>query len=166
MGTNNVYLLLGSNCGDRLGFLTMGCKMISAGIGTILHQSSVYETEPWGFKAEVSFFNQAIMVETTIPAQLLLEKVLQIERSLGRIRNATGYESRCIDIDILFYGNEIIKTSGLTVPHPLIQERKFALMPLTEIAPEYVHPLLGLKISELLSICGDMGKVRMYREHP
>ncbi len=162
--TQTAYLLLGSNTGNRKAFLERACLLTAEIIGPIRLVSSVFETEPWGFQAETSFLNQALMVETELPAESLLKEILRIEAELGRVRNAGGYESRCIDIDILFYGKAVLKSETLTVPHPLLQARRFALLPMDEIAPDLQHPLLGMTIHELLALCADTGKVWKYAE--
>jgi 2-amino-4-hydroxy-6-hydroxymethyldihydropteridine diphosphokinase len=164
MKKSTTYLLLGSNSGNRSMLLTRALTMISSSIGTIVRKSSVYETAPWGFEAEVPFLNQAIVVETGLSAQRILEGILEIEMEFGRKRVPGGYASRSIDIDILFYGQKIIMTPELTIPHPLIRERRFVLVPLQEIAPDLVHPVYGVNIRGLLASCGDTGTVRKYGE--
>ncbi len=166
-----VYLLLGSNRGDREQNLLLACARIKERLGNILKSSSVYETEPWGFEDNISFFNQALELETGLSPEELLAGIQDIEKELGRVRNApactTGcscttetYSSRTIDIDILFYGSRILFTEELMVPHPRLHERMFTLMPLDEIAPSFIHPVYHKPISELLELCNDKGEVK------
>jgi 2-amino-4-hydroxy-6-hydroxymethyldihydropteridine diphosphokinase len=123
----------------------------------------VYETGPWGFKSGKKFLNRVLGVETVLNPSDLLERILKIESDLGRIRSGKGYSSRIIDIDILFFGDEIINEGSIVIPHPHLHERKFVLVPLNDIAPEFVHPVLKKTVEELLSLCTDKGKVRIYK---
>jgi len=165
---NEVFILLGSNRGNREGFLTGALEMISAETGTIRNKSSVYETQPWGFDDPVPFLNQAIEISTELNPSNLLEKLLEIETRLGRIRPIKGcgcavsgnYEGRTIDLDILFYGHKLVFTDDLMIPHPRLHERRFCLVPLDEIAPGFIHPLLKKTISVLLHDCPDRSKVK------
>lgn len=161
MKRNEAYILLGSNMGDRIELISKANLAIELQCGTITKKSSLYESEPWGFDAETPFVNQAILLYTELEAHKLLSTLLQIEADLGRTRNPDkkGYSSRPIDIDILYYNNDIINTSDLIVPHPRLQLRKFALIPLTEIAPNHTHPILLKTNAELLNQCTDPLKV-------
>lgn len=144
-----IYLGLGSNMGDR--FANLGesvSRLISKGI-TLLSESSVYETEPWGFQADIMFLNRVVSVETDIPPVALLEELKNIENEMGRIRNTGGYESRVIDIDILFYDDVVFAADNLVIPHPHLHERMFVLEPLSEIAPDFIHPVLDKTVTEL-----------------
>lgn len=152
--TNRAYLLTGGNIGNRAGYLEDAAKYISEFCGKILKKSSLYETEAWGKTNQANFFNQAILIETTFTADELMKKILLIEENLGRIRN-DKYGARTIDIDILFFNDEIINEPKLIIPHPEIQNRRFALAPMNEIAPEFIHPVLLKNISELLKECAD-----------
>ncbi len=155
-----VYLSLGSNLGDKIMNLNKAVLLISAKIGKLIQTSSIYETAPWGFKSEHSFYNQVILIETELKPDDVLNQILQIEKHIGRNRSTIQYESRVIDIDILFYENEIIHTENLTIPHPLIQERRFTLQPLAEIDEDYIHPLLNASILSLLNSCKDTLEVK------
>ena len=156
-----IYLLLGSNQGDKIALLKKACKEIAVHIGTIKIFSSFYESEPWGFEADEWFVNQVLQVETILTPEELLTAVQQIEQQLGRVRRqSASYESRAIDIDILFYDMLALQTKELVIPHPRIQERHFTLLPLTEIAPTFRHPLLQKNIATLLHESGDNGVVR------
>jgi 2-amino-4-hydroxy-6-hydroxymethyldihydropteridine diphosphokinase len=153
---SEVFIALGSNLGDRSRHLGDAILHIKDEIGAIERLSSVYETEPMGFKAVQNFFNQVIQVRTSISPIKVMEKLLQIERKLGRERSENeGYESRNIDLDLLFYGNLIIEEPGLTVPHPGIPYRRFVLLPLTEIAPDFLHPVLQKSIAQINGECDD-----------
>jgi 2-amino-4-hydroxy-6-hydroxymethyldihydropteridine diphosphokinase len=152
-----VILSLGSNMGDRAGNLRRAVALIGEGAGTVAAVSSVYETEPWGFSADTPFYNMAAIVQTTLAPPEFLAVLLAIEEKLGRVREpgAERYTSRPIDIDILFFGDQIIDTEGLTVPHPRLHERMFVLAPLNEIAPEKVHPVLNRSIRDVFKDCND-----------
>ncbi|MEI6456513.1 MAG: 2-amino-4-hydroxy-6-hydroxymethyldihydropteridine diphosphokinase [bacterium] len=199
-----IYILLGSNRGDRQVTIEKAKGLIASTCGTILAASSLYETEPWGFNDETPFINQVIEIESRLEAEELMAQLLAIEEKLGRIRSgnqmldtgcriqdagyrmrndeswiaseasmdpASGgnrlfiyersepYSSRTIDLDILFYGNKIIFTERLMIPHPRLHERRFTLEPLNEIAPTFQHPVLKKTISLLLQECTDTHKV-------
>lgn len=145
--------MLGGNLGDRLENISRAIGYIEERIGTILCRSLIYESEAWGFETEHRFLNVAVVVETLLQPKPLLQKALEIENILGRTRNGTGYTSRTMDIDILFFNDDVIDTPELTVPHPRLHERHFVLLPLSEIMPDKVHPLLRKNIAELLSEC-------------
>ena len=133
-------LSLGSNQGDRMHFLQNALMEIEEKMGSILSIASVYETAAWGFDAP-PFLNTCISIETHLLPTDLLDQCIQIEENNGRIRNTSAnYQSRTLDVDILFYDDEIIKKDGLSVPHPNLHERQFVLDPLVEIAPSKVHP--------------------------
>jgi 2-amino-4-hydroxy-6-hydroxymethyldihydropteridine diphosphokinase len=151
---HKVLLLLGSNLGDRQLFLQSAIKQITAGIAPVIKTSAVYETQSWGKTDAPDYLNQVVFLETDMPAREILEKILQIERALGRKREEK-WGSRTIDIDILFYGDEIIDEPGLHVPHPQLHKRRFTLEPLNELVPEWVHPVLNKKISQLKTELSD-----------
>ncbi|HEY9001509.1 MAG TPA: 2-amino-4-hydroxy-6-hydroxymethyldihydropteridine diphosphokinase [Mucilaginibacter sp.] len=144
----DVFLLLGSNLGDRSEYLQKAIHLIETELGGIVQTSSVYETEAWGKNDEPNYLNQVVRVNTALSARQVLEKILQIETKMGRIREEK-WGSRIIDIDILFYGHDIINEPGLIVPHPELQNRKFTLEPLNELAPDLQHPVLEKSIFQL-----------------
>ena len=154
-----VFLGIGTNLGEREENLGKAIKLIEEHIGNITEESSVYETEPWGFKSETSFFNMVIKVETNLTPSGLLGRILMIEAMMGRLREGQGYKSRIIDIDILFFGSRIFENKILKIPHPRIQERRFVLVPLSEIAGDLIHPVFKKSIQELLQECKDKSKV-------
>ena len=154
-----VFLGIGTNLGNRESNLKEVVKEIEEHIGQVLQTSSVYETAPWGFTAENDFLNMVLKVETVNSPSGLLKRVLMIESMLGRIRNEEQYTSRIIDIDILLYGDQVIDEKNLRIPHPLMHERNFVLVPLCEIAPELVHPVKGKSIRVLLEDCIDKTKI-------
>lgn len=150
-----VYLLLGGNLGDKQQLFTKALEMIASNVGTITAQSAVYETEPWGFKSNDLFWNQAVVVETRLQPLQLLEQTQHIEKQLGRVRHAQQYASRLIDLDLMFYDEQVIRHPRLEIPHPRIAERRFVLKPLAEIAPHFLHPVLHKTIAQLLADCPD-----------
>ncbi|UOB18921.1 2-amino-4-hydroxy-6-hydroxymethyldihydropteridine diphosphokinase [Abyssalbus ytuae] len=149
------YLSLGSNVGNKIENLQNAVENLQKNAGQVVLFSKVYQTPSWGFKSD-DFLNACIAVDTALQPQELLEVILNTEEKLGRIRNVDeGYTARSIDIDILFYDNELINEPDLIVPHPHIEKRKFVLKPLNDIAFGYVHPAFKKTISQLLSECND-----------
>jgi 2-amino-4-hydroxy-6-hydroxymethyldihydropteridine diphosphokinase len=159
-----VYLLLGGNLGNKPANFVAARARMSEKTGQIIGQSAIYETEPWGFESADIFWNQVLELETSLSPEEVLAQTQQIEKELGRIRHKNQYVSRFIDIDLLFYDNQIIQQVNLTIPHPRIQERKFTLVPLCEIAPGLVHPVLKKTIEQLLSECTDPLRVTRISE--
>lgn len=147
-----LYLSLGTNQGDRKKALETAAKYISERIGRIVQASAVYETEPWGFDSNNLFLNQVLCIDTTLKAVDILNLTQQIEIQMGRTTKSSNgvYSDRVIDIDILLYGDICMQTERLTIPHPLMQKRRFVLEPLAEIAAHTVHPISGKTIKELL----------------
>lgn len=154
MNMNTAFLLIGGNIGDRESYLKHACQAIGENIGKILLSSSVYETEAWGLQGQSAFYNQALKIDTGFNANELLKCILQVEEKLGRRRDKK-YGPRTIDIDVLLFNDEIIEAENLKVPHPELQNRRFALECLNEIAPEEIHPILKKSIHQLLAECPD-----------
>lgn len=157
------YLLMGGNLGDRLGFMAKAKeKMQQKGI-KILRQSSIYETAAWGIQDQPSFLNQVLEIVTSFDPEELLNELLFIEQSLGRIRTGKN-GSRTIDIDILYYENLVINKPGLTVPHERISFRRFVLVPLTELIPGFIDPKTNKTILDMLNDCKDNLEVTFYEK--
>lgn len=156
------YLLLGSNEGDRLGLMQDGMEQISKTCGKIVGQSRMYETAAWGLEEQPDFLNMAIIIDTPLQPIELLKAIHDIEQNLGRQRTLK-WGQRTLDIDILFFGQHIINIPELTIPHPSVQLRRFALVPLNEIASGFVHPVLNKTISGLLADCPDPLPVTEYK---
>ena len=156
------YVLFGSNMGDKDKIFTQACLFINDRCGRIVAVSSAYESEPWGFNAEEWFLNRLINVETELEPEEMLQQLLEIERELGRVRHPEidGYTSRTVDLDILYFGSRIVLTDSLTIPHPRLHRRRFALLPLCEMVPDFVHPAFNLTQTELLRRCLDFSEVR------
>jgi len=159
---NDLFLILGSNLGDRLLNLKLVLDLIQREIGPVELASGLYETEPWGISNQEMFLNQVIKLRSNMIPTDLLDKVLMLEQKLGRIRNGVLNSARTIDIDILFYGSMVVNTENLIIPHPRLHLRKFVLIPLNEISSGFIHPVMGKSISHLLEICPDKLNVRKY----
>jgi 2-amino-4-hydroxy-6-hydroxymethyldihydropteridine diphosphokinase len=151
---NEAYLLTGGNIGNRLNYLFKARGEIKKRCGKILKESSIYETAAWGHEEQKAFLNQVLKIETEFSPEQLLKSILEIEQDLGRKRELK-YGPRTIDIDILFFNEEIIDQHGLKIPHPQLQNRRFVLVPLNEIAAEKIHPVFNKTISQLLAECPD-----------
>jgi 2-amino-4-hydroxy-6-hydroxymethyldihydropteridine diphosphokinase len=158
-----VFLGIGTNLGDREANMKEAIAKIEEYIGRVLASSSVYETEPWGFKTGSDFLNIVLKVETELIPSGLLGRILMIESQFGRIRGEKKYSSRVIDIDILLYGDQVIDEESIKIPHPLMHERKFVLIPLCEIEPNMLHPVLKEPFSYLLQNCKDKSRVQKSR---
>ena len=158
---NYVYLLLGSNLGDRLQVMQTARELIQKEIGEIHAISSVYETAPWGVLDQPAFLNQVVKIQTELKAEEVLRIILEIEHDLGRVRYER-WGARVIDIDILYFRNLILNSARLTIPHPRLHERRFTLAPLAEIAPDYVHPVLNKSSLQLLASCPDDSEVKIF----
>ena len=147
-----VYFSLGTNLGDKEQNLRMAVQKIRKQIGEVISLSAFYATAPWGFSSEHTFLNAAACVETLLPPLSVLHLTQEIEREIGRTHKSVGglYSDRVIDIDLLLYGDRVLDTPELKLPHPLMHERRFVMEPLAEIAPDLVHPILKKKMRELL----------------
>ena len=156
---NKAYLLTGGNIGQREEHMARAQALVAARCGTVTQASALYETAAWGKTDQAPFLNQALELETILTPLELLDHVLAIEQEIGRIREEK-YGPRIIDIDILLYAGHILHDCRLTLPHPQLPNRRFALAPLAEIAPELVHPSFGKTISQLLDACPDPLEVK------
>lgn len=163
--TKNLFLLLGANLGDRLTMLSQARTLIAERIGPIQQQSAVYETAPWGVTNQPTYLNQVIQVETSLAPDAVLSQTQTIEQQLGRVR-LEKWGSRLIDIDLLYYDQLRWRTESLTLPHPLLHERRFTLIPLTEITPDFVHPILQKTNRQILAELADEGAVWAYYPQP
>lgn len=159
---NTVYLLLGSNLGNRLLEISKAIVMIDKHVGKIIERSPLYETDSWGFKTSKKFINIALIVKTKKRPAKVLEKIQRIEQELGRKKTKKGYESRIIDIDIIFFNNEIINEEKLVIPHERAHERRFVLEPMNFLAPDYIHPVFNKNVGQLLENCMDELSVGLF----
>jgi 2-amino-4-hydroxy-6-hydroxymethyldihydropteridine diphosphokinase len=153
---------MGSNLGDRLGWLQFGMEGL-ARLGTILRFSNVYETEPWDVQDQPPFLNAvcALMTDIVDPLAFLTE-LKAIETTAGREMNAPKWSARVLDLDLLFWGRLIHQTDSLVIPHPSLSVRRFVLVPLCEVAPDLIHPGLGLTVEQMLKACPDRGKAQFW----
>ena len=160
--TEKVVLLLGSNIEPREKYLEDALSLLEKKLGKASVVSKIYESEPWGFEAETLFYNRAVVFNMGKSPETVLNICLQTEELLGRVRDtAGGYTSRTMDIDILYFGNRIINSERLTVPHPRLSSRRFALLPVAEVIPELIHPILNKNQEELLLECPDQSVVKL-----
>ena len=153
---SKVYLSIGSNKGNRSVLINKAIDEIDKKIGTIISRSSIYQSKSWGFDSN-DFYNLSLLIDTDIEPKSLLINLKKIEKSMGREDIDGSYSDRFIDIDILFYDNIIIDSEDLKIPHPKIEIRKFVLIPMLEIADDYVHPILNKTIRQLDDECDDQG---------
>lgn len=158
---NKTYLLLGSNMGNSRQQLSKAKSFIKKEIGKILRQSDLYTTAAWGNTNQPDFLNQVITVETTLDALQTMQTILIIEKKMGRIR-AEKNAPRIIDIDILFFNKEIIDQEGLSIPHPQIQNRRFVLVPLNQLSPNFKHPVFKKTVHQLFIHCPDKLNVKKF----
>jgi 2-amino-4-hydroxy-6-hydroxymethyldihydropteridine diphosphokinase len=156
---NKAYLLIGGNTGQREQFLQEALDSLEATCGYITKKSSVYETAAWGNTDQSAFLNQALLIQTPFNAVELMTEILLVEEKMGRIRTEK-YAPRIIDIDVLLFNKDIIESPLIQVPHPQLAYRRFALLPLQEIAPRYHHPILHKTVTQLLKECPDQLEVR------
>lgn len=153
-----LYLLLGSNLGERPALLQAAREQIAGRIGTIQNASALYETAPWGVTDQPAFLNQVLEVLSDLAPEEVLRLSLDIEHELGRVRYER-WGARHLDIDLLYFGPKVLDSARLTVPHPRLHERRFTMVPLAELAPDFVHPVLQKTNTQLLAECPDAGEV-------
>ncbi len=158
---NKSYLLTGGNMGNREENLSKAAGLLGEECGAILLSSSLYETAAWGITDQAAFLNQALLIETPLNARQLMRKILKVEKKMGRERKKK-YGPRIIDIDIIFFNNELHNYPLLQLPHPQMHNRRFVLTPLAEIAPGFVHPVFNKTVEALLQTCSDPLEVKKY----
>ena len=151
---SKVYFSIGSNKGNRSGLINEAIDKIDIIIGKVVLKSSIYDTKSWGFNSN-NFYNICILVESELKPDLILNKILTIEKDMGRLKTTDQYSDRFIDIDILFFDNMIVNSKSLEIPHPRIQLRKFVLIPMLELTPDLIHPILNKSIRQLELECVD-----------
>lgn len=159
MAKHLVYLSIGGNLGDREANLEETRMFIEFNMGSIVAESSIYESEAWGMEDAAPFLNQIVKIETELTPEELLIEIAELEDFYGRERTEGVYQPREMDIDIIFFDELIIETTALNIPHPRMHLRKFVLMPLAEIAPEFIHPILKKDITSLLAGCEDPSRI-------
>jgi 2-amino-4-hydroxy-6-hydroxymethyldihydropteridine diphosphokinase len=158
---NTAFLHLGSNEGNRLEMIDKATAMIEGQIGKLLIKSSLYETEAWGMKDQPDFINQAVKIDTPHTSLETLQLCKKIEHELGSMKKEK-WGQRSIDIDLLFWNESIISDENISLPHPQIENRNFVLIPLMEIAGEFIHPVLNKSIEEIFDECEDDCEVLLY----
>ncbi len=151
---SKVYFSIGSNKGNRSELINEAIDKIDISIGKVQIKSCIYETKSWGFNSN-NFFNICLLIESNLSPELILNKILIIEKSMGRLKSGNQYSDRYIDIDILFVDGIRVNTKNLIIPHPRLQFRKFVLTPMLELAPDLIHPILNKSIRQLDLECLD-----------
>ncbi|MBT3281416.1 MAG: 2-amino-4-hydroxy-6-hydroxymethyldihydropteridine diphosphokinase [Cryomorphaceae bacterium] len=151
---SKVYFSIGSNKGNRSGLINEAIDKIDIAIGRVELKSNIYETKSWGFNSN-NFYNICLLIESSISPDLILNKILIIEKEMGRLKTGDQYNDRCVDIDILFVDDIIVNSKNLIIPHPRIQLRKFVLTPMLDLAPDLIHPILNKSIRQLDLECDD-----------
>lgn len=155
---NKVFFITGGNIGNRKKNMETAAALIEKNIGKIIQSSKIYETDAWGITDQPTFYNQVLIVESKFFAHEVIQKILKIEEEMGRVRTIKN-AARIIDIDVLFFNDETVNEQNLIIPHQEIANRRFVLIPLNELVPEMVHPVLKKSVRELLSLCKDPLKV-------
>ncbi|MFM9984958.1 MAG: 2-amino-4-hydroxy-6-hydroxymethyldihydropteridine diphosphokinase [Flavobacteriales bacterium] len=163
MAEHTVYLCIGGNLGERLDNLEETRDFLTFNFGDIEAESSIYETEAWGMQDTPPFLNQVIQLKTELSVEELLKEISELEEFYGRDRSGEGYQSREMDVDILFYDDLVREDEVVIVPHPRLHLRKFVLVPLAEIAPQMIHPRLLKSVSELLRDSEDSGEAHKFK---
>lgn len=160
------YLSLGSNIGDCIKNLDKAIKLLNSDKTEVIKTSTYFESEPWGFDSKNTFINCCIAISTKLSLEDLLNETQNIERIIGRTEKSinASYSDRIIDIDILFYGNDVCKTEKIIIPHPHFQERNFVLIPLTEIAPDFINPKNNLTITQHLINSKDNNNIKAVKK--
>ncbi len=159
MGSHKLFLCLGGNLGNKAEIFADTLQRIKNRMGQVQSLSSIYASPAWGFESENEFWNRVVVVETCLSPLFVLEEIRIIENHYGRKRESRSYSSRKMDIDILFYDNLVMRSDELTIPHPLMEQRNFVLVPLLEVAPEFVHPVSGKTIAEIFRSCTDRSEI-------
>lgn len=157
----NYLILMGSNEGDRTSYLCEAIHLMDLGIGEVLRESAYYETAAWGHTDQPDFLNKAVELYSDMAPPEVMQALLHIEQEMGRIRTGK-WAQRTIDLDMIYAGDEVISLPALTVPHPEMQRRRFVLVPVCDLWPEFLHPVLKLRNRELLTRCEDPLEVRPY----
>lgn len=160
MSKHHVYLCIGGNLGDREANLEETLTFVEFNMGDIQAASPIYESEAWGMENAAPFLNQILLISTGLSPEELLTEISELEEFFGRERKEGTYQSREMDVDILFYDDLVIETDKLHVPHPRLHLRKFVLTPLHDIAPDFIHPVLKKSVAELLTECADKSEVK------
>ena len=159
MKKHQATILLGSNIGDKRINLSKAIDLLKENGSSLIKKSSIYESEAWGNEDQDTFYNQVIVIKTFMPPIFLMKTLLKIERKIGRLRKEK-WGPRTIDLDLLFYDHQVLISNIVTIPHPEIQNRKFTLIPLVEICPQFIHPVLNQSMTALLSSTQDTLNVK------
>ena len=151
---SKVYFSIGSNKGNRSQLINEAIDKIDISIGRVELKSSIYETQSWGFKSN-HFYNICLLIESSLSVESIFNKILKIEKDMGRLKSGNKYSDRCIDIDILFVEDIIVNSKNLIIPHPRLHLRKFVLTPMLDLTPDLIHPILNKSIKQLELECDD-----------